>query len=201
MREFLLKMYAYLKRLSGEQGLDAAIAVALAMIGRDDRLAIRTRIVPGGLQANELPEDLLAEGGNPAVALGAALAMQAQEEGCVVVTPVSGEQTQSEAFHVVLALAAERRLPIVFLTECGREYADELEDQAEQGEVERIQADGIDAMRLMPVLRLAIDKAREGDGPTLIECICEAADGEDGPAARLADVLITEGYATPEELI
>ena len=201
MRDFLLKMYAYLKRLPAEQGLHAAVAVALAMLGRDDRLAAYTRLVPGGLAADQLSPSLLDQGTDPAAAVGAAAAMQAQSDGCVVVAPVSSARAGEKDFPALLTLAVERRLPVVFLMECGADFPDDLEAQAVLGEIERIQADGQDAMRLMPALRLGIDKAREGDGPTLIECVCEEAEDGATPILRLADVLITEGYATPEELI
>ena len=72
-------------------------------------------------------------------------------------------------------------------------------------EMECIPADGRGVMKLMPALRLAVDKAREGDGPTLIECVSDQApEDEDtpaGPLERLNSVLILEGYAMPEELL
>ncbi len=200
MRDFLLKMYAYLRRLPAEQGLHAAVAVALAMLGPDDRLAARAALIPGGVLPGKVSSSLLDETPDPAAALGAAIALQAQAEGCVVVAPVTAQRAQEDDFASLLMLAAEMRLPIAFLMECDEEFPDDLDAQAALGEIERIQADGGDAMRLMPALRLAIDRAREGDGPTLIECVCGAADAE-SPAARLRDVLITEGYARPEELV
>ena len=127
--------------------------------------------------------------------------MQAQSEGCVVAAPVPTECVQDEAFADLLETAVEMSLPIVFLMECDADFPEDLEAQAVLGEIERIQADAGDAMRLMPAIRLAIDKAREGDGPTLVECVCADEAQELTPAERLAEVLITEGYATPEELI
>ena len=59
-------------------------------------------------------------------------------------------------------------------------------------------------MKLMPALRLAVDRAREGDGSTLIECVVDQLsddeDSESEPLERLDNVLIVEGYAMPEEL-
>ena len=204
MRDFLLKMYAFMKRMPAEQGLHAAVAVALAMLGPDDRLAANAALIEGGITPESLSSSLLDETPDPAVALGAAIALQTQLEGCVVVSPVTEGRAREADFADILQLAVNMRLPVVFLMECGADFPDDLEAQAALGEIERIQADGQDAMRLMPALRLAIDKAREGDGPTLIECVCDpdqSAQEANTPAARLADVLITEGYARPEELV
>ena len=204
MRDFLLKMYGFMKQLPAEHGLHAAVAVALAMLGPDDRLAGAGTLLSGGVKPEELSSSFLDAAIDPAIALGAVIALQAQTDGSVVVAPVKAERARAEEFPKLLELAVSMRLPIAFLMECDADFPDDLEAQAALGEIERIQADGQDAMRLMPALRLAIDKAREGDGPTLIECVCNEAleeEGTDTPAARLAEVLITEGYATPEELI
>lgn len=201
MRDFLLKMYAFMRRLPETHALHAAVAVAMAMLDTDDRLAGASSLVTGGAFPEQLPASLLEEGMNPALALGAAIAMQAQSDGCAVIAPVPQIGAQDEVLTKVLETAVQMNLPIVFLMECGAEFPDDLEAQALLGEMERIQADAGDAMRLMPVIRLAIDKAREGDGPTLIECVLTDEIQESTPAGRLAEVLITEGYATPEELL
>lgn len=204
MRDFLLRIYTYMRQLPEEHPLRAATAVALGMLTGVDRLAVHAELLPGGISPEEALPSLLDHPSSPAVAVGAALAMHLQDEGGVVVAPVSGRQAGSAEYPSLLHLACSLHLPVVFLMECDEEFPDDLEAQAALGEIERIQADALDAMRLMPALRLAIDKAREGDGPTLIECICDPTDDEQAhsdPAARLADVLITEGYATPEELL
>lgn len=203
MRDFLLKMYYYLKRLPAEKGLHAAAAVALAMLGEEDRMAGSDGLLSGCIRPEELPCSLLDEKMNPALALGAAMALQTIADGCVVIAPVDAVRAREEDFPSLLQLADSMNLPVVFLMEYDEEFAEDLEAQAALGDIERIQVDSQDAMRLMPVIRLGIDKAREGDGPTLIECVCsDAAErGADTPAARLADVLISEGFATPEELL
>ena len=201
MRDFLLKMYAFMRRLPEEHGLHAAMAVAMAMLDGDDRMAGRDLLLRGGLFPEQLSPSFLDAGMNPALALGAAIAMQAQSEGCAVAAPVPADCVQDENFVRILETAVRMNLPIVFLMECDADFPDDLEAQAVLGEIERIQADAGDAMRLMPAIRLAIDKAREGDGPTLVECVCADEAQELTPAERLAEVLITEGYATPEELL
>ena len=201
MRDFLLRMYAFMRRLPEEHGLHAAVAVALAMLEKQDRLAGHASLLQGGIFPENLSPSVLDEEMNLALALGAAIAMQAQAEGCAVVAPVPTACTHEKDFPQILQIALDMQLPIVFLMECDDEFPDDLEAQAVLGEIERSQADGRDAMRLMPVLRLAIDKAREGDGPTLIECVCGEINSDETPAQRLAEVLITEGYATPEELL
>lgn len=203
MRDFLLKIYAYMRRLPEDRGLQAAAAVALAMLEPDDVLTGNGIFLHGGLAPEELPVSFLDQPANLSQAVGAALAMKAGNGGSVVVTPISAECAQGERFNALLNLIQERELPVCLLMECGADGSDDLEKQAAWGEIERIQADGANAMRLMPALRLAVDRAREGDGPTLIECIQDAEEEDEftNPAARLADVLLTEGFATPEELI
>ena len=201
MRDFLLRMYAFMRRLPAEHGLQAPVAVALAMLGPEDRLAGHESLLRGGIFPEQLFPSALDEEMNPALALGAAIAMQTQSEGCAVIAPVPTACAQEKEFPQLLQLALDMQLPIVFLMECDEDFPDDLEAQAVLGEIERIQAESRDAMRLMPALRLAIDKAREGDGPTLIECLCSGEEAEGTPVQRLAEVLITEGYATPEELL
>ncbi len=200
MREFLLKMYSYMKRFSAEDRIHAAVSVALAMLEKEDRLVVNDALICGRPPVEMLPKDMLRQQADPAIALGAALALHAQAAGSVVVMPLCVEQLSSERFQMLLSLSMGMYLPIVFLMQCGPEFVDDLPTQETLGDIERIHADGQDAMRLMPVIRLAIDKAREGDGATLIECIW---DDENTllPADRLAKILITEGYATPEELL
>lgn len=202
MRDFLLRIYTYMKQLDEAYPLRAAAAVALGMLSGGDRLAICSELLPGGISPEEaacLPD----YASSPAIAVGAALAMRHQDDGSVVIAPVSHDAADSDLFPPLLHLASSMHLPVVFLMECDAEFPDDLEAHAALGDIERIEADASDAMRLMPALRLGIDKAREGDGPTLIECIFYPSDdaAPSDPVARLADVLITEGYATPEELL
>lgn len=203
MRDFLLKIYAYMRRLPEDRSLQAATAVALAMLEQDDVLTGNGIFLNGGLVPEELPVSFLDQSANLAQAIGAALTMKVGDGGHVVVTPISAECAQGERFPALLSLIQERELPICLLMECGADGADDLEKQDAWGEIERIQADGANAMRLMPALRLAVDRAREGDGPTLIECVQDAEEEDEfkSPTARLADVLLMEGFATPEELI
>ena len=58
-------------------------------------------------------------------------------------------------------------------------------------------------MSLLPALRAALDKARDGDGPTLIQCVTDREPDDDTPGdpiQRLDRTLLLEGYAEPEEL-
>lgn len=201
MRDFLLRMYAFMRRLPGENGLHAAVAVAMAMLDSHDRIAGCSVLLSGGIFPEQLSPSFLDEGPNPSLALGAAIAMQAQAAGCAVIAPVSAAFAREAAFAEILETAEQLGLPIVFLMECDGEFSDDLDAQTMPGDIECIEADGSDAMRLMPAIRLAIDKAREGDGPTLVQCVLTEDTDAPTPAERLAEVLITEGYATPEELV
>lgn len=204
MRDFLLRIYTCMKLLPESHPLRAATAVALCMLNEDDRLAAHVGLLPGETLSEEALSSFMESPSDLALAIGAALAMRLQDKGGVVVAPIANEQISMVDLPSLLHLAYSFRLPIVFLMECDAEFPDDLEGQAALGEIERIQADAADAMRLMPALRLAVDKAREGDGPTLIECVSASSDDETetpDPLARLADVLLTEGYAASEELL
>ena len=111
---------------------------------------------------------------------------------------------ENDRMYEAVSLAVKLNLPLVLLVSCHDSALDELSSRVMAADMECIPADGRGVMKLMPALRLAIDKAREGDGPTLIECVCDRPlDDEDTPAdplERLNNVLILEGYAMPEEL-
>ena len=200
MREFLLKMYSYMKRFSSGERIHAAVSVALSMLDKEDRLVVHGALISGRPPAEMLPKDMLRRQADPAVALGAALALRSQVAGSVVAVPLCVEQISSESVQMLLSLTVTMCLPIVFLMQCEPDFSEDLQAQEALGDIERIHADGQDVMRLMPAIRLAIDKAREGDGATLIECVWDNNDRR-SPADKLAKILITEGYATPEELL
>ena len=199
MKELLLKIRALLSRLmAGGQGgpLAAASAVALSILEEGDLFAGGEAFTPIG---GELPGVAIAPC-DPMMAAGAAYALQRRNEGGVVVAAAE----DGERLAGTIALAVQLNLPLVLLVSCREAALDELSSRVMAADMECIPADGRGVMKLMPALRLAVDKAREGDGPTLIECVSDQPlDDEDTPAdplERLSSVLILEGYAMPEEL-
>ena len=199
LKELLLKIRALLSRLAKDgDPLATASAVALGLLGEGDLFAGGPSVMAVGGDAPGIGQVSPAD---PMLAAGAAFALQRGGEGGVIVA--AAEDT--DRLYEAIALAVKLTLPLVLLVSCPQAALDELSSRVMAADMECIPADGRGVMSLMPALRLAIDKAREGDGPTLIECVSDQPlDDEDTPAApleRLNSVLILEGYAMPEELV
>ncbi len=100
--------------------------------------------------------------------------------GDAVVWVSFGEGTTSQGdFHEALNLAAVHRLPVIFQCE-NNEYAISVPQRqqmaiasvADRGPaygMPGISVDGTDVLAMYEVTRRAVDRARRGDGPTLIE--------------------------------
>jgi TPP-dependent pyruvate/acetoin dehydrogenase alpha subunit len=114
------------------------------------------------------------------VATGAALAFRIREERRVAVGWFGeGASARGDA-HEGMNFAGVRRLPVVFIcdnnqwaysTPAHLEYAVEhLADRATAYGFDGVVVDGTDVLAVYREAKRAIDKARAGDGPTLIEC-------------------------------
>lgn len=197
MKELLLKIRALLSRFESggaDSPLAAAAAVALCLLEPGDLFAAGPALAP---LTEPLPDGV--SPADPLMAAGAACAQRRRNEGGAVVAAAEDTPRLYEA----ISLAVRLNLPLVLLVSCREAALDELSSRVMAADMACIPADGRSVMKLMPALRLAIDKAREGDGPTLIECVCDQTpeDGDaDDPLERLNGVLILEGYATREEL-
>jgi len=114
------------------------------------------------------------------VACGVALKFKMRAEPSVVVA-FFGEGASSRGdFHEALNFAGVRRLPVVFICENNfyafstpqslemavEDVADRAEGYGFKGHV----CSGNDLFAVMHEVRPAVDRARKGDGPTLIEC-------------------------------
>lgn len=116
-------------------------------------------------------------------AVGAAYAMKLRRESGRAVLCTFGDGATSEGeWHESMNFAAVHRLPIVFLCE-NNEWAIST-PRANQMAVERIAlkaegygmpgvtVDGADPLATYAVMKEALDRARSGDGPTLVEATC-----------------------------
>jgi TPP-dependent pyruvate/acetoin dehydrogenase alpha subunit len=114
------------------------------------------------------------------VAVGAALAFRIREEHRVAVGWFGeGSAARGDA-HEAMNLAGVRRLPIVFICDNNQwaystpthlGFASEhIADRAEGYGFEGIVVDGTDVLSVYREAKRAIEKARAGEGPTLIEC-------------------------------
>lgn len=121
------------------------------------------------------------------VAVGCALAFRIKEEKRVAVTWFGeGSAARGDA-HESMNFAAVRQLPVVFVcdnngwaysTPTYLEYAVEhLADRAAAYGFEGVVVDGTDALAVYREAKRAIEKARQGGGPTLIESVTLRMEG------------------------
>ncbi|SFJ29986.1 thiamine pyrophosphate-dependent dehydrogenase E1 component subunit alpha [Thermoflavimicrobium dichotomicum] len=113
------------------------------------------------------------------IAVGAALTAKNKKTGQIALTFFGDGATNQGAFHEALNLAAVLKLPVVFVCE-NNLYAEMTpikhstlnEDLAERGAAYRIPSivvDGNDVRAVHEATKTAVDRARSGEGPTLIE--------------------------------
>ena len=121
------------------------------------------------------------------VAVGMALAFRIREERRVAVAWCGeGASARGDA-HEGMNFAGVRRLPVVFVIDNNQwaystpthlEYAVEhVADRAQAYGFEGVVVDGTDVLAVYREARRAIEKARDGEGPTLIECLTLRMEG------------------------
>jgi TPP-dependent pyruvate/acetoin dehydrogenase alpha subunit len=168
-------------------------------------------------------------GGGIPIGTGAALSVQMRGTGQVVAIFFGDGATNQGTFHESLNLASVWRLPAVYVCEnnlyamstpfrdvCAIEH---IAERAAAYGIPGVQVDGMDVMAVAAVVSPAVERARSGRGPTLIECKTyrflghsksdqrvyrskeeEAAWRERDPIARLRATLLEQGLATAAEL-
>jgi acetoin:2,6-dichlorophenolindophenol oxidoreductase subunit alpha len=163
--------------------------------------------------------------------VGVGLAMAAKRKGLDRVTVVSfGDgATNTGSFHEAANMAALWDLPMLFVCQ-NNQFAemtptvdtmklDKVADRAAGYGMPGVRVDGNDPLAVMDALAEAIGKARNGDGPTFVECVTfrfrghyfgdrmpyipkeqlEAAIAED-PVPRFRRQLIDSGVCTDDKL-
>ena len=113
------------------------------------------------------------------VAMGMALAFKVRSEKRVAMTYFGEGSTANGQWHEAMNMAGVQRLPIVFILENnGFAYSTPNELEFAVDPVERartygfpgVAVDGNDVEAVFEASRVAVERAREGGGPTLIEC-------------------------------
>lgn len=114
------------------------------------------------------------------IALGAALTAQVKRTGGIAVTFFGEGATNIGAFHEALNMASIWKLPVLFICENNLygEYSvwskttpiQNIADRAAAYAMPGVIVDGQDAEAVYAVVKTAADRARAGDGPSLIEC-------------------------------
>lgn len=168
-------------------------------------------------------------GSSMPIANGLAWGSQIKGDGRVTVAYFGDGASNIGAFHESLNLAAVWKLPIIFVCQ-NNEWSEhtsfekgtsarQIADRAAAYSIPGIRVDGNDPIEMFAVAKQAIDRARAGEGPTLIEAMTyrffghvfgdadaymdkdrKAAAMEADPVPRFRAQLIAEGIATEAEL-
>jgi len=119
-------------------------------------------------------------GGNIPVATGAALAQQMQGTGRVVLCFFGDGASQTGNFHESLNMAGLWQLPVVYIVEnnlygmsvpIGKAAAKlSIADRACAYDMPGEVVDGMDLLAVRAAVGRAVERARQGQGPSLIEC-------------------------------
>jgi TPP-dependent pyruvate/acetoin dehydrogenase alpha subunit len=115
------------------------------------------------------------------VANGAALASKMRKEGAVALTYIGDGGSNVGDVHEALAMASVMKLPLILIIEnnqfaystpVAKQYACErLSDRAIGYGIPGATVDGTDVLAVYAETRRAIDRARQGDGPSIIESV------------------------------
>jgi len=119
-------------------------------------------------------------GGNIPVATGAALSMKLQKKDRVVLCFFGDGATNTGNFHESLNVASAWRLPVVYVVENNLygmsvpfEKVSAYKDIAARGQaygIPGVVVDGMDPVAVYETVSVAVERARRGEGPTLVEC-------------------------------
>ena len=126
------------------------------------------------------------------LAVGAGLASKLREDGRVSVSFFGDGAVEEGHFHESVNLAALYRLPVLFVCENNlysshmaileRRVEDNIYKAGELHGIPGIRLDGNDVIAVYRATVEAVDRARNGGGPTLLECRTYRWRGHVGPA-------------------
>ena len=158
------------------------------------------------------------------IANGLAWASLVKKDGRVTVTSFGDGASNIGAFHEGLNLASLWKLPVIFLCQ-NNGYAEHtkyengtavasIARRAASYDMPGVRVNGNDPSEMYQAMRTAVDRAREGQGPTLIEAMTFRFDGHvfgdageyidkaeyaaafaKDPVPAMRAALLTEGYA------
>ncbi len=137
---------------------------------------------------------------------GVALAYQLQRRRNVVLSIVHADSSAADLPHEWLKVAADRKLPIVYVvvvepSQGGRTLTDQVWE--DPNVLPTIVVDGNDPVAVYRVAHEAIDHARSGGGPTIIECKTQkwfVADGSSAISSSHDPIQHLERYLTTRGL-
>ena len=119
-------------------------------------------------------------GGSIGVATGAALAAQLHRTGAVAAAFFGDGAANQAYFHECLNWASVRRLPVIYVCE-NNLYGEftpmarvtaggRIVTRAAAYDMLGVEVDGNDALAVFEAAQRAVSRARDGQGPTLLEC-------------------------------
>jgi pyruvate dehydrogenase E1 component alpha subunit len=119
-------------------------------------------------------------GGGPPIAVGAAFSNRFRKTNHIACSFFGDGASNEGAFHEAANMAGLYKLPVVFVCENNGygEYTSQANHQAIVDVADRaagygmpgVVVDGMDAIAVYEAAAEAIERARAGDGPTLLEC-------------------------------
>ena len=119
-------------------------------------------------------------GGGPPIAMGAAFANQFLKTKKVAVAFFGDGASNEGSFHEAINMAALYALPCIFVCEnngygeytpqANHQTIADVADRAAGYDIPGVVVDGMDVLAVYEAAGVAIDRARRGKGPTLLEC-------------------------------
>ncbi|MBI2118146.1 MAG: thiamine pyrophosphate-dependent dehydrogenase E1 component subunit alpha [Elusimicrobia bacterium] len=121
-------------------------------------------------------------GGTIPLAIGAALALKMKSKNHVSVAFFGDGAIEQGTFHEGLNFASLKKLPVLFICEnnglatctpiSSRQPFPDIYKRAESYMIPGIQVDGRNVHEVYQAAAIAVEKAKKGEGPTLIEAQC-----------------------------
>lgn len=155
-------------------GREACTAGVVTCLRSGDSVAL----TPRGLLAGYLLNNVIANGRNAAIAPAAQLAAATADatrhrlEGLGNISVVFAKASESGRLRAAFASAAKGRLPVLYVLEGSAPLVKMYST------VPVIRVDFGDAVAVYRVAHESIARARDGGGPTIIECVAWTAGGE-----------------------
>jgi TPP-dependent pyruvate/acetoin dehydrogenase alpha subunit len=182
----------------------------------------------GDLSRGIVPAVAIVGGGIP-IATGIGLAFKLRREKRVVACFMGDGATNEGAFHEAVNMGAIWRLPVVYVVENNLYGAstpvrmvfntDTISERAAAYGIPGLTVDGNDVLRVYEATKEAVARARNGDGPTLLELVTYRLTGhsrrdpalyqpeeekkravENDPVTRFRRWLVAEGVSRDEAL-
>lgn len=183
------------------KGMDPAVAMAEIYGKQSGCLGGRGGSMHLGDPAVGILPSIAIVGGGITIAPGLAMAAEHRGDGDVVVCFFGDGAVNEGAFHEGVNYAAVKRLPVVFVCENNMYGAStpfhettlntDVSSRASAYGIPGERVDGMDVVAVHAAAERAVERARRGEGPTLVECLTYRYVGHSRGDAR--------GYRTKDE--